>query len=364
MGQKPDLPADMDPALRLKLTLLAGSYIKASERLLKLDESENLTFSRVVRTENIYAYPWLFIRLSQGSRVRMVVVSGSAPFELRVSKAGRDRYDILHIETGQLLAVGLELEEAMYHCPRQLFYNLYEFCFMGCKFCPLSAAPRWTRDTLEKMIRDLERFGTEHLDGIGLTSGIPAHRSGDKVAFEMARVVRALRAKIGGEIPIGVSPMHPARETLIALKDAGVNEVRINLEVFNSDLARLLVPGKDPKRALRSIADAVDIFGPGKVSSNLILGIGETDADVIAAMIELATLGAIPTLYPYDPVAEWKHELALLTNGRAGRPGAQRLWILAREHKRILEEYKLDPRGLMTMCPRCGASHIMPGMDL
>lgn len=354
----------IDAVLRLKLTLLAGSYVKASEELLERCKAENFTLSRIVSRDNLYAYPWLFIRLSNVSRVRMVVVTGSAPFELCISEANADRYGILDSKTGQAVGVGLELEEPMYHCPGQLFYNLYQFCFIGCKFCPLSGAPRRTRDTLDKMFRDLDRFGTADLDGIGLTSGIPAHCSGDEVAFEMARVVRALRAKIGPHVPIGVSPMNPSRKALVALKDAGANEVRINIEVFNRDLARLLIPGKDLKRALRSIADAVDIFGYGKVSSNMVIGIGETDEDVIAGMVELARLGAIATLYPYDPVPEWEQELTALTNGRAGRPGVERLWRLAIEHKEILEEYKLDPRSLMTMCPRCAASHIMPGIDL
>jgi len=354
----------IDPVLRLKLTLLAGSYIKVSEDLLKRRGVENLTLSRIVSRDNLYAHPWLFIRLSNVSRVRMVAVPGPAPFELYISEAGSDRYGILDCKSGQPVAAGLELEEAMYHCPGQLFYNLYQFCFMGCKICPLSVTPRWAKDTLQKMIRDLDRFGTADLDGIGLTSGIPAHCSGDKVAFEMARVVGALRAKIGPDVTIGVSPMHTSRKALVALKDAGANEVRINIEIFNHYLMRLLMPGKDRECTLRSIADAADIFGRGKVSSNMVMGIGETDEDVIVGVTELAKLGAIATLYPYDPVPEWEQELSALTNGRAGRPAAERLWRLAVEHKRILEEYELDPRGLMTMCPRCAASHIMPGIDL
>ena len=354
----------IDPILQLKLVLLAGSYIRVSRDLLKHCASLDLTLSRVVSRDNLYAYPWLFIRLCKAKRVRMIVVPGPAPFELSISEVASDRYDILNSGTGQQVAVGLELEEALYHCPRQLFYNIYQFCFMGCKFCPLSIAPRWIKDTMEKMLCDLDRFGVDNLDGIGLTSGIPAHQSGEKVALEMANIVKGLRAKIGPDVPIGVSPMSPSREALVVLKEAGVNEVRINIEIFNGDLARSLMPGKDLKRTLCSIADAVEVFGRNNVSSNMVLGIGETDEDVITGVAALAKLGAIATLYPYDPVPQWEAELSALTNGKARRPDAERLLRLAREHKRILEEYELNPRVLMTMCPRCAASHVMPGIDL
>ena len=81
----------IDPVLQLKLTLLAGSYIKVSEDLLKRRGAENLTLSRIVSRDNLYAHPWLFIRLSNVSRVRMVAVPGPAPFELYISEAGSDR---------------------------------------------------------------------------------------------------------------------------------------------------------------------------------------------------------------------------------------------------------------------------------
>jgi len=353
----------LDPVLRLKLSLLTGNYIKVSEGLLKQSDEKGLPLSRIIRTDNIYTCPWIFLRLSKTSRVRMVVVPESAPFELCIARSETNRYDILDSETRSLVASGLELEEVLHHCPKQLFYNLYKFCFMDCKFCPLPITPRWSRDTLGKMLQDLDRFKIDDIDGIGFTAGIPAHLSGNKVALEMARLVKAIRVKIGPDIPIGVSPMHPSREVLVMLKASGANEVRINLEVFNFDLAKLLMTGKDPEDTLLSIADAVEIFGRGKVSSNLILGIGETDDDVIAGVVELAKLGAIATLYPWDPVPEREEELSALTNGRAGRPNAERLWKLAKEHKRILGQYDLDPKSLKTMCPACGASHIMPSLD-
>lgn len=49
--------SQIDPVLWLKLTLLAGSYIKVSEGLLKRCETENLTFRRK-------HYPWVVGKLT------------------------------------------------------------------------------------------------------------------------------------------------------------------------------------------------------------------------------------------------------------------------------------------------------------
>ena len=353
-----------ESTLLLKARLLAGAYLRISEDLLTEASERHSSLAKVVQIDNLHRDPWIFLKLSDTSHVRMIAVPGGAPFELALSGDADDRFRIKDTVSGQWIASDIEIEEVLFHNPRQLFYSLYEYCSMDCKFCPLSLIEGPRGDTLELMLEHIDRFGTENLDCIGITSAIPSHLRADEVALEMAQVVRALRKKVGPDLPIGVSPKQPSREVLLALRDAGANEVRLNLETYDPALARLLMPNKNPKITLRSIKEASKIFGRGKVSSNIILGIGETDEDVIMAIRELAELGAIATFYPYDLVPERDEELKRLTDGRSGRPTAERLYRLALVHKQILDEFGLDPNGLKTMCPKCGASHIMPGKDL
>jgi len=354
----------VESILMLKARLLAGAYLRMSRHLLAEASERHSSLTKVVRQDNLHREPWIFLRLSDTSHVRMIAVPDHAPFELAFSNTEDERFIIRDTTSGQWIADGVQVEEVLFHNPRQLFYSLYEYCSMNCKFCPLSITKERRGDTLELMIQHIDRLGTGSLDCIGITSAIPPHLRADEVALEMAQVVRTLRKRVGPDLPIGVSPKQPSREVLLALRDAGANEVRLNLETYDPALASLLMPNKDPRITLRSIEEACEIFGRGKVSSNIILGIGETDEDVIIAMRKIAELGAIATLYPYDLVSERDNELKRLTDGRSGRPTPERLIQLALEHKHVLEEFDLDPNGLRTMCPRCGASHIMPGKDL
>ena len=355
---------DDESMLLLKARLLAGAYLRISEDLLMEASERGSSLVKVVQADNLHRDSWIFLKLGDTSRVRMIAVPERAPFELAFSGSANDRFMIKDTVSGQWIASNIELEEALFHSPKQLFYSLYEYCSMGCKFCPLSLIKGPRGDTLELMLEHIDKFGTENLDCVGITSAIPPHLQADEVTLEMAQVVRALREKVGPDLPIGVSPKQPSREVLLALRDAGVDEVRLNLETYNPALARRLMPRKEPSTTLHSIKEACEVFGRGKVSSNIILGIGESDEHVIIAIRKLAEYGAIATLYPYDPVPAMDETLKRLTGGRSGRPTAERLYRLALIHKQILEEFELDPKGLGTMCPKCGASHIMPGKDL
>jgi len=363
---------EIETVLRLKLILLSGYSIGIKKGLLEFCENKKLSLARVINKDNIYSFPWIFIRLNPSMRVRLVVDQISPNFYIELSDQNKDLYAIVDNFTNHTIVTNLELEYAMHHCPQQLFYNLHQYCFMKCGFCPLTIAPQWNNESLEKIFSDIDKFEGQNIHGIGLTSGIPAHESGNKVAWEMVRIVEALRIKIGNNIPIGVSPLQPSEDVIWALKNAKANEIRINIEVNNPVLARIISPRKNPEKTLESISNAVKIFGHGKVSSNIILGVGETNNEVIEGIEELAKNGAIATLSPYDDFPEGNKFLSeiqktapfSLEGRNFGRPKPDRLLLLAQEHKRILENHSLNPLLLKTMCPHCTATNIMPGRDL
>ncbi len=328
---------EIDPILRTKILLLSGYSICVNHDLIKFCADRNLTLSRIINQDNLYSLPWVFFRLDS-----------------------------------QSVAENLKLEEALYHCPQQLFFDLHEYCYMHCVFCPLTNAPRYKNFTLDQILESIHQFEESEIHGIGITSGILASLSGEKVAYEMIEIVQKLKAKLGDRIPIGVSPLQPSKRVIQLLKDAGAEEIRLNIEVYDPELARIITPGKNPTRTLRALSDAVEIFGHGKVSSNIILGVGETDADIKNCVRDIAQLGAIATLSPYDSFPEGDRKLSEIRNKRYrhdnnryfGRPSYERLLRLAFEHKQILDQFSLDTSGLRTMCPYCSATHIMPGRDL
>lgn len=116
------------------------------------------------------------------------------------------------------------------------------------------------------------------------------------------------------------------------------------------------MPNKNLDQILHSIEQAVNIYGKEKVSSNMIIGLSESDDDILDGVNKLAEIGALSTLYPYDPIEG--------LNEQFKRPKADRIYNLAIEHKKILQKHNLNPLGAKTMCCACAGSHLYPGKDI
>jgi|GEM_PF-3405564 len=338
----------MYPIATLKARLLAGGTIILSEEV---------SNQYPIYKDNHHNNPWIFLSLSLESRVRLTVTNEKPAFLL---KMGRDKYlSIVDLNTNEVVVEKVGYEEAIIHAPEQLFLGMYEYCKIGCKFCPFSVSSKKIHYSLDSIYADIDNAFDKPFTSIGITTSIPPHLSDDDVADEMIFIVKKIREKVGLNIPLGISTKIPTREKLVLLKEAGVNEVRLNIEVPNIELSKQLMLQKPLVDILESVKMACQVFGHGKVSSNIVVGLGESDDDVLYYIEVLAKLGAIATLYPYDPIETSDSYISTLK-----RPSAERLFSLAVKHKQILDKYNLDTRTLQTMCPACAASHILPGRDL
>lgn len=339
------------PNAWLKAKILAGRTVSFSEDVPALLCNKN-------NSENHHHDEWIFIRLSETSRVRLVIDDNNPAFSIIYKE--NSGLTLLNNQTGEELIQGLNLEDAVIHAPDQLFLGLYEYCRIGCKFCPLHTTQgTMLHYSLDSIYKDIDDSSKKSYSSIGITTSIPYNLTSDDVADEMIFVVRKIREKVGFNIPIGVSTRIPSERIMEQLKNAGANEIRLNIEVPNSQLSHKLMPNKSLEDIYNSLALACKVFGKGKVSSNIVLGLGESDQDVICAIRRLAKLGVIATLYPYDPFDGDKR-----LNLKFDRPDAERIYRLAVSHKEILDEYQLSTSTLLTMCPACAASHVFPGKDL
>lgn len=334
----------------LKAKLLAGRTVGFTDRVKKEYRKFDI--------ENHHRDEWVFIRLNNHSRVRLVV-SDSPVFLLDIDHQGH--MNLMDFKTGESLLDNVIIEDAVIHAPMQLFLGLYEYCRIGCKFCPLGKVQsKFIHYSLDSIFADIEKSNSKGYTSIGITTAIPYHLASEDVVDEMIFVVTKIREKVGADIPIGVSTRIPSKEKILRLREAGATEARLNIEVPDLELSKKLMPNKPMEEIFRCIEMACTVFGRGKVSSNIVLGLGEEDDSVIQCIKRLAEVGAIATLYPFDP---FESEICATTSNFQ-RPDAERIYRLAVAHKEILERYKLDPRTLMTMCPACAASHILPGKDL
>ncbi|MDO9550678.1 MAG: radical SAM protein [Methanoregula sp.] len=253
---------------------------------------------------------------------------------------------------GRIIAYGT-LELPLCHCPEQAYITVSERCIFDCKFCPVPKLNGHVKtiDEITGLVEAALARGT--VRAISLTSGVAV--SPEKEAQYMTEIVRHLAARF--DLPIGVS-IYPTATSTEDLRAAGAIEIKYNVETLNRAIFERVCPGLSRDYILSALEDAVRVFGKNRVSSNFIIGLGETDACVQEGIETLASRGIIPNLRPISPHPLRKGEIVV------ERPSAYRLILLARLNKSALERYGLDVRVAQTMCLPCTGCDLTPQRDL
>lgn len=323
-----------------------------SEAVIQLDN--NIDKSELYSsTGNIGKNNWIFIRLSDTSRVRMTL---NKTANLTLVKSDTNDYFIQHSQTHKIIIKHVLVERILAHAPEQLFLLLYKDCSSHCIFCPLTYTSNNSHYTWPEIQHKILQNISNGIKSISFTTSCPPNKTQDELVYEISNVAFKTRELVGEDIPLGASLKTPSKKQLLHLKEAGISEVRLNLETYNTKLAQRLMPNKELNKILQSIEDAVNIYGKEKVSSNIIIGLGESDDDILDGVSKLSEMGALSTLYPYDPIE--------CLNMQFRRPSFERIYKLALEQKRILQKYNLNPLEAKTMCCACGGSHLYPGKDI
>jgi biotin synthase-related radical SAM superfamily protein len=238
------------------------------------------------------------------------------------------------------------LEPAGLHCPRQAYVNVSERCIFHCRYCTVPLLGGGTKDpeVIEQRVREV----LDRVDAISITSGV-----GESLEAEEARVLALVRRLVPLGKPVGVS-IYPLPGTPRRLHDLGVAEVKWNLEAATPELFATMCPGLDYGAVWRALRESVHLFGKGRVYSNLIFGLGETDAELERCIDDLASAGVIPVLRPLNPSAEL-----------AGfpRPSGERILAVCDMLGEALRRHGLDTRVARTMCTACTGCDLVPGRD-
>jgi len=130
--------------------------------------------------------------------------------------------------------------------------------------------------------------------------------------------------------------------------------VKFNLEAATQALFRKMCPGLSREAIWEALHQSVLLFGRGRVYSNVLVGLGETDEDLEQVMQDLAGIGVIPLLRPLTPAGSLADRpgrpqtgcsgSAASMSGSSGRPG-------------------FDPGRALTMCAACTGCDLVPGRD-
>jgi radical SAM protein (TIGR04043 family) len=177
-----------------------------------------------------------------------------------------------------------------------------------CRFCTIEESLRSGTTVAAKTPAQLAEVAEAavRLDGVRqmvLTTGTTA--GPDRGARNLVRSVAAVHAAVPA-LPIQVQCEPPDDLTVLrSLKDAGTTAIGIHVESLDDAVRRRWMPGKATVPLHRYEAawdEAVRVFGPNRVSTYLLIGLGEDPDELVAGAGRLIDRGVYPFVVPFRPM--------------------------------------------------------------
>lgn len=108
-------------------------------------------------------------------------------------------------------------------------------------------------------------------------------------------------------MPISVSCQPSGRKDIMQLAGAGAERIGIPLDAaVKSVFTRIKGPSAGSpyawEKQFELLGEAVCVFGKGKVSTHLIVGLGETERQMIKTIQECADMTVLPGLFAFTPI--------------------------------------------------------------
>ena len=176
-----------------------------------------------------------------------------------------------------------------------------------CRFCTIEESLRAGATTQVKRPSELAEVAAAavRLDGVRqmvMTTG--TSNGPDRGAKHLAKCVRAVKAVV--DIPIQVQIEPPLDlEWIDALAQAGADAIGIHIESLDPEVRARWTPGKATvplSRYWQAWDRAVAAFGRNKVSTYLLVGLGEDPDELVADAEALIARGIYPFVVPYRPL--------------------------------------------------------------
>jgi radical SAM protein (TIGR04043 family) len=177
-----------------------------------------------------------------------------------------------------------------------------------CRFCSIEESLRSGATVAAKTPRQLAEVAEAavRLDGVTqmvMTTGTTT--GPDRGARNLVRCVRAVLEAVPG-LPIQVQIEPPGDLSVITdLHDAGATSIGIHVESLDDEVRRRWMPGKStvPMAEYNAAWDeAVRVFGRNRVSTYLLIGMGEDPDELVAGAADLISRGIYPFVVPLRPM--------------------------------------------------------------
>jgi radical SAM protein (TIGR04043 family) len=228
-----------------------------------------------------------------------------------------------------------------------------------CRFCTIEESLRAGATIAAKTPAQLAEVAQAAvtLDGIRqmvMTTGTTA--GPDRGARYLVRCVQAVLGAVPG-LPIQVQIEPPGDLTVLTdLREAGVTAIGIHVESLDDEVRRRWMPGKGsvPMTEYEAAWDeAVRVFGRNRVSTYLLVGLGEDPDELVAGASRLIERGVYPFVVPFRPMAG-----TLAAREGIGAPRAELVRYVTERVATMLRNADMigtDQRAGCAACGACGA---------
>lgn len=226
-----------------------------------------------------------------------------------------------------------------------------------CRFCAIGAS--LDRDTTihTKTPQQLAEvaLAAKRLDKVThvtLTAGTTADP--DDGALYLGRCAQAIKEATGLPVEIQFEPLRD-KGLYARLKGMGVDDVGLHVESFDQKVRARMTPGKAEvslERYFEAFAEAVAVFGRNKVSTYVILGLGEDPDRILDGCRRASALGVYPVVVPLRPLLD-----SCLAQAKPVDPVY--LGRMYRAVGAMLEEHGLRAEASTAGCVRCRACSLL-----
>ncbi len=228
-------------------------------------------------------------------------------------------------------------------------YCSYKVEGKGCKFCALDGGDNYAikkPQEIKEVLTLLDEKGIlgSEITEININSGVIENETTS--ADEYMETIRAVKEACSLPVYAQLCPVD--KETILRLKDAGLDSVSFNIEIYDEKIRREICPGKGEiplSSYLTALSQASEIFGKDQTSSWLIVGL-EAPESTIAGIEATANAGAIPHLTVFRPLSGTE-----LENRKP--PATDDVIKVYRALPGLLKKYGLNPERTNSGCSKC-----------
>ncbi len=218
----------------------------------------------------------------------------------------------IRVSTGSAIVLGL-LRGRLDAKPTTIYLLTYrdEKCSANCGFCPQAKTSKGRADMLSRVT--WPPFPTERV-----FSRIERITKADAVkrvciqALNYPTVFDDILSLVGeiksrAKVPISVSCQPLDREKMKMLAEGGVDRISIALdaateEIFDKIKGRIAGGPYVWEKQREALREAVKIFGEGNITTHLIVGLGETEEEMVQMIQWCVDLGVYPSLFAFTPI--------------------------------------------------------------